>query len=156
MTMQERLAVQLETAQRYFQGTTGVFAEEDASFAPTSEMFTVAAQVAHTADTVDWFVRGAFGEGWDLDFAAIDARVRKVTSLAEAQAWLERAFAAAIETVRGATDAELAGPIPDERMFKGMPRSAIVNGIIDHTAHHRGSLAVYARVLGKTPKMPYA
>ncbi len=24
-----------------------------------------------------------------------------------------------------------------------------------HTAHHRGALAVYARLLGKVPAMPY-
>ncbi len=156
MTMQETLAVQLATSQKYFQGTVAILDEADSSFAPTPEMFTAAQQVAHTADSVDWFVRGAFGEGWDLDFAAIEARVRRVTSLGEAREWLDRAFAAAIEAVRGATDDELQGAIPDERMFKGRPRAAIVNGIVDHTAHHRGSLAVYARVLGKTPQMPYA
>ncbi len=156
MTMQETLATQLATSQKYFQGTVSIFDEDDSVFAPTSGMFTAAAQVAHAADTVDWFVKGAFGEGWDLDFAAIEARIRKATSLADAKAWLDRAFAAAIEAVRGATDEELLGPIPDERMFKGQPRAAIVNGIVDHTAHHRGSLAVYARVIGKTPKMPYA
>ena len=79
-----------------------------------------------------------------------------MTSLGEAMAWLERAFAAAIKAVRDATDEELLGMIPDERMFRGQPRAAIVNGIVDHTAHHRGSLAVYARVMGKTPRMPYA
>ena len=38
----------------------------------------------------------------------------------------------------------------------GVPRAAILSGITDHTAHHRGALTVYARLLGKTPPMPYA
>ena len=156
MTLQQSLANQLRTARKYFQGTAAVFTEEDSGFAPTPEQFTVAAQVAHVADTVDWFVQGAFGKGWDLDFAQIEERIRAVKSLDEANAWLARAFDHAIATVEGASDEDLRSPIPDERMMKGTLRSAIVNGIVDHTAHHRGSLAVYARVMGRTPKMPYS
>jgi uncharacterized damage-inducible protein DinB len=37
----------------------------------------------------------------------------------------------------------------------GAPRAAIFSGMADHTAHHRGALAVYARLTGKTPEMPY-
>jgi len=38
----------------------------------------------------------------------------------------------------------------------GAPRAAVVSGIADHTAHHRGALSVYARLIGKEPPMPYA
>jgi uncharacterized damage-inducible protein DinB len=38
----------------------------------------------------------------------------------------------------------------------GAPKRAVISGIVDHTAHHRGSLAVYARLRGKVPTMPYA
>ena len=155
MTQSANLAIQLRTAQRYFTVTASAFDENDSGFAPTPEMFTVAAQIAHTADTVAWFVEGAFGDGWDLDFEAFDARARGVTSIAAALASLEQAFDAAAAAIEGASDEELAAPIPDERMMKGMPRRGIVNGIVDHTAHHRGSLAVYARVAGRTPVMPY-
>ncbi len=156
MTWQENLAEQLWTSLEYFRGTTSGFDEYDSGFAPHPEMFTVAAQVAHTADTVYWFVEGAFGKGWDLNFEEIEARVRAVKSLAQANAWLGRAFEAAISAVKSATDEELRSPIPDERMMKGMPRAGIVNGIVDHTAHHRGSLAVYLRVMGRKPPMPYS
>lgn len=155
MTSQENLAAQLRSSLKYFQGTASGFDEDDSGFAPDPEMFTVAAQIAHTADTIEWFLEGAFGKGWDLDFEKIDARARAVTSLAEANAGLERAFKAAIGAVEAATDEELRTPIPDERMMKGMPRAGIVNGIVDHTAHHRGSLAVYLRVMGRKPPMPY-
>ena len=155
MDLRQTLANQLDTSLRYFQGTASVFSEEDSGYAPDPAMFTVAAQVAHAADSVDWFVEGAFGKGWDLDFEAIEARIREVASLSEANAWLERSFAEAARAVSAATSERLLAPIPDERMMKGMPRAGIVNGIVDHTAHHRGSLAVYARALGRVPPMPY-
>lgn len=155
MTYQETLVTRLTTSLRYFRGTASGFDEDDSGFAPDPEMFTVAGQVAHVADTVDWFVEGAFGAGWDMDFAGFEARIRAVSSLAEANAWLERAFDAAIGAVGSATEEELRAPVPDDRMMKGMPRAGIVNGIVDHTAHHRGSLAVYLRVMGRKPVMPY-
>ena len=34
-------------------------------------------------------------------------------------------------------------------------RSQILELALDHTAHHRGSLVVYAHLLGKEPKIPY-
>jgi uncharacterized damage-inducible protein DinB len=37
----------------------------------------------------------------------------------------------------------------------GVPRFAITNALTDHTAHHRGALTVYARLLGLVPPMPY-
>ena len=46
-------------------------------------------------------------------------------------------------------------PLPKDGIMGGAPRMAIVGGIIDHTAHHRGALSVYARLRGKAPAMPY-
>jgi uncharacterized damage-inducible protein DinB len=40
--------------------------------------------------------------------------------------------------------------------MSGLPKRAILHGMADHTAHHRGSLAVHVRTLGKVPPMPYA
>jgi uncharacterized damage-inducible protein DinB len=37
----------------------------------------------------------------------------------------------------------------------GQPRHSIIGALIDHTAHHRGALTVYARLLSKVPPMPY-
>jgi uncharacterized damage-inducible protein DinB len=37
----------------------------------------------------------------------------------------------------------------------GAPRLAVFVAIADHTAHHRGALAVYARLNGIVPPMPY-
>lgn len=149
------LVKELDTSLKYLRKTLSVFGEEDSGFAPTPQLFTVAGQVAHAADSVDWFVEGAFGKGWDMDFEAMERRVRAVTSLEEASAWLERAYAAAAEAVGSASADALSEPIPDRRIMGGAPRAAVVTAIVDHTAHHRGALAVYARLLGKVPVMPY-
>jgi uncharacterized damage-inducible protein DinB len=37
----------------------------------------------------------------------------------------------------------------------GLPKHAIWTAVLDHTAHHRGALTVYSRLLGKVPAMPY-
>ena len=56
----------------------------------------------------------------------------------------------------GENDDLAALSIPDTRIMEGAPRLSVVSGIVDHTAHHRGSLAVYARLIGKEPLMPYS
>lgn len=156
MTMHATLVSQLRSSLKYFQATASTFEEEDSGFAPQPELYTVAGHVAHAADSVDWFVEGAFGEGWNMDFERMIAAVRRVTSLEEANAWLERAYEAAIAAVEAASEEELLAPIADRRIMGGAPRFVIVNGISDHSAHHRGALTVYARLMGKTPKMPYS
>ena len=90
-----------------------------------------------------------------MDFEGLIAAARAVETLAEAVAWLDRTFDQAIATFKAASDEDLAAPIPDERIMPGASRSAIVVPFVDHTAHHRGALTVYARLLGKVPKMMY-
>lgn len=122
----------------------------------SSQGGSLAGQVAHSADTVEWFMAGAFGDGWDLDFDASVAKAKAVTSLSEATEWFDRAFADAIATIHAQSDEQLQAPIEDTRIMGAAPRLSVVSGIVDHTAHHRGSLAVYARLLGKVPLMPYS
>ncbi len=54
------------------------------------------------------------------------------------------------------TDQRMLAKLPPGPIMDRAPVLAVFEGITDHTAHHRGSLAVYARLLGKEPKMPYA
>jgi uncharacterized damage-inducible protein DinB len=146
---------ELEMDLKFFKTTISIFEEADGGFAPQPELYTVAGQVEHVADTVDWFVEGAFGSGWNMDFEAHVARARAVTSLSDATNHLELAFAKAAEVIGAASDEELFEPIPDKQIMEGAPRCSIVSGITDHTAHHRGALSVYARLQGKEPPMPY-
>ncbi len=144
MSQAADLVTQLEMSYGYIRSMISIFEEEDAGFAPQPELYTVAGHIGHAADSVEWFVEGAFGEGWNMDFEGLIAAARAVETLEEA-----------VATFKAASDDDLAAPIPDERFMRGASRSAIVVPIVDHTAHHRGALTVYARLLGKVPKMMY-
>jgi uncharacterized damage-inducible protein DinB len=156
MSAAEGYKKELEMTLKFFQTTISVFEEADSGYAPQPELYTVASHVAHAADTVNWFIEGAFGAGWNMDFEAEVAKAKAVTSLGQAKKHLEQAFANAAGVIGAASDQELFEPIPDKQIMEGAPRCSIVSGITDHTAHHRGALAVYARLQGKEPPMPYA
>ena len=149
-------ANQLVASKDFFDRSTRVLEESDSAFRPNDAMMTVAQQVAHAAQTLDWFVEGATRpEGFDLDFAAHAAALEAVTSLSAARQALEAAYANAIRFLRSKTPEQLAQPLPPGPVMGGQPISDIVWAMIEHTAHHRGALTVYSRLLGKTPPMPY-
>ena len=50
---------------------------------------------------------------------------------------------------------EWASLFPPNPIMGEMPRYSIIGGVTDHTAHHRGALTVYQRLLELTPLMPY-
>jgi uncharacterized damage-inducible protein DinB len=150
------LVKQLLSSQDFFQRSTRVLEEKDSGFRPHDGMMTVAQQVAHAAQTLDWFVEGATRpEGFDLDFAKHGAEIARVTSLTAARQWLEKSYANAIQFFRSRSQEELARPLPAGPVMGGQPIHAIVWGMVEHTAHHRGALTVYSRMLGKVPVMPY-
>ncbi len=140
----------------FFDRSTRVLDEADSGFRPQEGMMTVAQQVAHTAQTLDWFVEGASREeGFDLNFEEHAKALEKVTSLAAARAMLEKAYANAIEFLGSRSADDLARRLPPGPVMGGKPVSDIVWAMVDHTAHHRGALTVYSRQLGKVPVMPY-
>lgn len=148
-------AESIRTSKKFFDNATRCFDEADSTFAPKLGMFTLAQQVAHTAQAIEWFVDGAFrSEGMDTNFEAAEKAIRGVTSLKDARAWMDRACAHAIDVIDKKSAADLERPIAGAIMA-GDPRKAIFEAIADHTAHHRGALAVYARLIGKVPPMPY-
>ena len=156
MSLAEQAVAELNSAQEYFNRSTRGLTEEHSGLMPAPGMMTAAQQVAHAAQTVEWFIAGAFDAGgFDLDFDAHAKVVQECASLAEARAWLERAIAEATATVGSKTDAELMAPLPAGPIMGGAPRMAIFGAITDHTAHHRGALTVYARTKGIVPPMPY-
>jgi len=156
MSLAQQAVAELSAAHEFFNRSTRNLTEAHSSVMPAEGMMTAAQQVAHAAQTVDWFMEGAFRpEGFSLDFEAHLAACQACTSLAEARAWFERAMAAAKERVATLTDAELLAPLPEGPVMGGLPRMAIFSSITDHTAHHRGALTVYARLQGVVPPMPY-
>jgi uncharacterized damage-inducible protein DinB len=150
------IASQLLASQDFFNRSTRVLEEADSQFCPHEGMMTVAQQVAHAAQTLDWFIQGASRpEGFDLDFAAHAKELASIASLAAARAWLDKAYANAIQFLRSHSPEELAAPLPAGPVLGGQPIAGVVWAMVEHTAHHRGALTVYSRLLGKTPPMPY-
>lgn len=150
------LANQLLVSKEFFERSSRVLDEADSGFRPKKETMTVAQQVAHTAQTINWFVEGASRpEGFDLDFEKHAKAVEKVVSLVGARQMLETAYTSAVDFIRSRSAEELAKPLPPGPIMGGQPISNIVWSMVEHTAHHRGVLTVYSRLLGKVPPMPY-
>ena len=149
-------ANQLLASKDFFERSTRVLDEADSGFRPQKGMMTVAQQVAHTAQTLDWFIEGASRkEGFDLDFEKHAKALEAMTSLAAARQMLETAYAKAIDFLRSRSSEDLAQPLPPGPVMGGQPISDIVWAMVEHSAHHRGALTVYSRQLGKVPPMPY-
>ena len=68
---------------------------------------------------------------------------------------LEAAYANAIHFLRSRSPEDLARPLPPGPVMGGQPITEIVWAMVEHTAHHRGALTVYSRMIGKVPVMPY-
>ncbi len=150
-------AAPIKQALQFFSRTCSVFTEEDSGYTPDPGQFSVAQHVAHVAHTIDWFIEGAFRpEGFDMDFGAQQVEIRKYNSLKAAFTSLATAVDHAAEVLESKTSEEMLEPLPAGPIMSGEPRAAIVGAIIEHTAHHRGSLAVYARLIGYAPPMPYS
>ena len=147
---------QLDSAKEFFDRSSRVLDEADSTFRPRDGMMTVAQQVAHVAQTLDWFVEGVSRPaGFDLDFEKHAKALDAVTSLAAARQMLESAFVNSVGFIRSRTPEQLAEPLPPGPIMGGQPVSDIVWAMVEHTAHHRGTLTVYSRLLGKVPPMPY-
>jgi uncharacterized damage-inducible protein DinB len=154
--LKQGLLGQVASMKEFFNRSTRSLVEADSTFTPQPEMFTAAQQVAHAAQTVDWFLNGAFApNGFDLDFEGLEKEVRDVTSLAAARTWFDTACAASVESINSHSDAEWMAPLPEGPIMGGLPRFTIFGALTDHSAHHRGALTVYTRLLGKIPPMPY-
>ncbi len=156
MSLAQQAVAELKSAEEFFNRSTRGLTEEHSGVMPAPGMMSAAQQVAHAAQTVDWFIAGAFDpKGFDLDFDAHARLTQACTSLAEARAWFEKAIGEAAATIGSKSDAELMEPLPAGPVMGGAPRMAIFGAITDHTAHHRGALTVYARTQGVVPPMPY-
>lgn len=156
LMLKQGLHIQIDNMKEFFERSTRALTEDDSKFSPTPDMYTAAQQVAHAAQTVDWFMDAAFSpSGFDMDFETMDKGVRAVGSLAAAKAWLAKAFTGARAVIDAHSEQEWSAPLPPGPIMGGAPKFSIFNALTDHTAHHRGALTVYARLIGKVPPMPY-
>lgn len=146
---------ELDVTLRFFEKTTQVLDEGDSNFRPDPAMMTVAQHVAHTAWTLDWFREGVWGAGWSFDFEGEAAKLVNETSLESSKRQLREAFARMRDHVETLSDADLEKKLPANPILGEVPAYTVIESIVDHTGHHRGALAVYARLCGKVPLMPY-
>lgn len=140
---------------RYLLAIVDDFEEKDADFKPAEGAMTVVQQIRHTAVTVDWFWEGAFGKGFNEDFEAFEREVQKPSTLHEAIGFLKEVHQQCIDALGTIKDEELSQPMAPNNIMGELPKKAVISGTADHSAHHRGSLAVYLRLTGKTPKIIY-
>jgi len=154
--MKEGLIEQLKSIRHFFLNSTKCLSEEDSNFKPQEKIYSVAQVIGHTADTVDWFFDGAFSEkGFDMNFDNYEEKMKKYTSVKQGLEYFNKAIDSAIKKINELSQEELMIPFPKGQIMAGAPKMVIVGAIADHTAHHRGALTVYARLLGKVPQMPY-
>lgn len=148
---------ELRTIEQFFNTSTNCLNEEDSSFRPTEGQMTVSQQIAHVARTIDWFTDALTDpKGFDLDFESHLNEAKKCNSLNEARKWFARSISRTVAVLETLSEEALMAPLPQGPVMGGAPKIAILGAISDHTAHHRGALTVYSRLLGKTPEMPYA
>jgi uncharacterized damage-inducible protein DinB len=130
----------------YLMNILGVFPPDKGGFVPAPGMMTAAQQVNHLAATVRWFAAGAFGSGFDMDFEKMEAENRADVSWDQAVSRMEAAY----------DDYTAFMAMPANPIFpEGTPCAAVIIAQGDHTAHHRGALSVYLRLLGVVPPMVY-
>lgn len=132
------------------------FEPNDGDFRPTPEMMSAAQVIRHIAQTTRWFMEGAYGKGFEMDFEKFEAESKKPCTLEEALAALNQAYDDFLTCLDRLTEEDFTAPLPPNPIFGEIPRFAVIYANSDHTAHHRGALAVYLRLLGKKPPMIYA
>ena len=148
---------ELKTSQKFFETSTSCLSEEDSSFAPKNELYTVANHVAHAAQSIDWFMDGAYSEkGFDMDFEKHIREAKEVISYESAKARFNKSIDNAVKVIENGSEEDLQKPIVLGPIMGGLPRYTVIGAIAEHTAHHRGALSVYSRLIGKEPQMPYA
>lgn len=155
--LNELVATQINDIAKQFRISTSCFEEADAQFAPREGMHSVARNIAHAGECLVWLVEGAFSaQGFDLDFEAEARREQaQAGSLAAACRHFDACLERAAALLAGRSDEEFLALLPAGPVLGGQPRLAILWSLSDHTASHRGTLGVYARLLGKQPPMPY-
>jgi uncharacterized damage-inducible protein DinB len=155
MSLKSEALHEIQATRHFFNRSTRCLAESDSGFRATPETMTVAQQVAHVAQTLDWIREGMFEDRWDMDFEKAMGVTNSVTSLTAARQELDAAWGRMLARVESSSDAELAQPMADNPILGTRQRYNGIEAMIDHTGHHRGALTVYARLAGKVPEMPY-
>lgn len=169
---------------QFFERTVKVFSESDGEYKPAENMLTVSGQVLHTVAALELFASSYFnlfndfGKDYkgellseehlssykmfkDTSWLKISDVANSVSGnsnlpLRKSMAILESTMEAIGKLFSYLTKEQLSrtlgiNPIM-EPYFNGYD---VVEMMLDHTAHHRGGLAQYARIKGYSPFIPY-
>ncbi len=67
----DQTVAELKRTEQFFDRSTRALSEEHSGVRPAPGMMSAVQQVAHAAQTIDWFIEGEFRpEGFDTDFQA--------------------------------------------------------------------------------------
>ncbi|MBC7982537.1 MAG: DinB family protein [Candidatus Obscuribacterales bacterium] len=176
-------AMRLQRHKEFFHHTVDCFEEQDGPFKPRSNMLSVTGQIHHVTGGIELFLSGlvlsldrfngiqlvsrrapaaqwiGLKEGFsNLAWTALSNKDADATTYPQS---FENALRGFDETIDLAADIfgqltpeELVLPLSENPMGIKNPMY-VLEMLIDHTAHHRGALAQYARLLGKEPNFPY-
>jgi uncharacterized damage-inducible protein DinB len=149
-------AESLRKSRQFLNNIIKDFKPEHETFRPTPDMWTVAQQIRHIGRCAYWFRKGGFENHWEMDFEGEMKEMAKPVTLKAAIAELDSEYNALIAFLESVPPAVLAEPLEPNPIFPiGVPRSIVVDSLCEHTAHHRGALSVYLRLLGIKPTMAY-
>ena len=151
------LIANLQVTESFFLTTISPLGVADGAFRPSDELYTITGHLQHVADSITWFIDGAFRRpnGFSMDFEQKTLVSQAATDFTACKQMVIDAFSDARDIVSSKSDDELMEPLPEGPIMGGAPKLGVISGIVDHTAHHRGALTVYCRLLGKVPPMPY-
>ncbi|MFY8300823.1 DinB family protein [Pseudoalteromonas sp. SS15] len=166
----------------FFLRTLSAFNDEDSNFRPQQNMLSVKDQVMHTVGAIELFVSAYLatlestskithtsfrpGQVWlGSSTAVTDMRwtqnadkkqFDEEVNMEEIKAIFSKTMAYASDAFAIPSEVELQQPIGENSLVPDFfCAEDIIEIMLDHTAHHRGALAQYARLLGHSPKIPY-
>lgn len=147
--LKDGLHNKLQSAEDHLLKVLDLASEGDGDFKPAEGMLSLSHKVAYIAQSNEWFLEGMFGR-FSEDFEAMDQKVSKVGSLKSARSWLKDSFAAFHHKLRDCEDELLRERLAPGPIMGGVPRYIVVGALADNCAHHRGVVATYLNILGKT------
>jgi uncharacterized damage-inducible protein DinB len=121
--------------------------EEDLSWRPTRDQYSLGQQLLHIAQTEDLYVAGLFEGDWNRDRAGFPQPMPTLVELREFFADVRGRTLGALERI-GARDLGRAVPIPDSPV-EGSLRSWLWF-VLEHELHHKGQIWLYLRQMGYT------
>ena len=145
------LLPQLENEQKTTSKVLAAIPDGKGDYKPAPDSRSAGELGWHIAVTDVWFLNsladGAFGPS---DESKKPAGLEGGAALA---AWYDKNYAAALERVRGVSDAQLTQQLDFYGVFN-LPAVAYLGFLLNHSIHHRGQLSVYLRPMGaKVPNI---